>query len=79
MIILIDTYQKTCQKIHFVAGFVFKMPRFRRKRTMNGAENSVILMRTGANTLWIAYAMTNVLAPVVILVEIDELMLSNPR
>lgn len=36
-------------------------------RTINGVAPNVMLIRTGANTLCIAYAITNVLAPVVIL------------
>lgn len=37
---------------------------FRSTRTINGVAPRVMLILTGANTLWIAYAITNVLAPV---------------
>lgn len=46
---------------------------------MNGTETNVILMRNGANTLWIAYATTNVLAPDVTLFDMVELDELNPK
>lgn len=41
----------------------FRMPRLRRYRTIRGVAPNVMLILTGANTLWIAYAITNVPAP----------------
>ena len=42
-------------------GFMNPFPR--KYLTRKGQEASVILILTGANTLYIAYAITNVLAP----------------
>lgn len=44
-----------------------KKPIFRQYRTTNGTETTVMLIRTGANSLWMAYANTNVLVPAAIL------------
>lgn len=51
-------------KFHDFGTGAFRNPIFLRYRTMNGVAVSVQAIRTGAKTLWTAYATTNVLAPV---------------
>ena len=42
---------------------VLKRPLFLRYRTRRGTDITVMLIRSGANSLWMAYARTNVLVP----------------
>lgn len=46
----------------FYLLFVFKKPLDRKYRTINGVAPRVMLIRTGANTLCTAYAITKLLA-----------------
>ena len=48
------------------------MPRFLISLTRNGVAPKVMEIRTGANTLWTAYAITKVLAPVPTLLASTE-------
>lgn len=52
--------------------YFFSIPFLRSTLTRNGVAPKVMEIRTGANTLWTEYAMTNVLAPVPILLASTE-------
>lgn len=52
---------------HGPDGPALKSPVFLRCLTISGTDTSVMLIRTGAKSLWTAYAKTNVLVPAAIL------------